>query len=186
MKDGIGIQKEQIFPRRFAGAPVASRPEAGILLIPKHPKGRKSGRGILGAAVCGGIIHQNRFERNFGRAALEGMAAGVPVLAIRAGGLPEIVQHGENGFLADSREPDVLAQALTEILDRPEGWPEIVKNGYRTVREKFSGERQVRDIERVILDVCGRTLLVPPPLSSLKEGPLFASAGKSGGEDRNG
>lgn len=123
---------------------------------------------------------------SFGRAALEGMAAGVPVLAVRAGGLPEIVQHGENGFLADSRDPEVLAGALSDILDHPDHWPAIVKNGFRTVREKFSGERQVKEIERVILDVCGRTLLVPPPLSSQTDGPLFASAATEGGEEHRG
>jgi len=123
---------------------------------------------------------------SFGRAALEAMAAGVPVLAIKAGGLPEIVQHGENGYLADSRAPEVLAAALSEILDHPELWPAITKNGFRTVREKFSGERQVKDIERVILDVCGRTLLVPPPLTSAAEGPLFASAGPVAGEETKG
>ena len=123
---------------------------------------------------------------SFGRAALEAMAAGVPVLAIRAGGLPEIVQHGENGFLADTRDPDVLAKALSDILDHPELRPAITKNGFRTVREKFSGERQVKDIERVILEVCDRTLLVPPPLSAKQEGPLFASASAGGGEESRG
>ncbi|MBN1939307.1 MAG: glycosyltransferase family 4 protein [Candidatus Aminicenantes bacterium] len=120
---------------------------------------------------------------SFGRAALESMAAGVPVLAVRSGGLPEIVRHGENGFLADSREPEVLAKALADVLDHPERRPAITKNGFRTVRERFSGERQVKDVERVILEVCGRTLLVPPPLFSRDEGPLFASGGPSGAEE---
>jgi glycosyltransferase involved in cell wall biosynthesis len=122
---------------------------------------------------------------SFGRAALEAMAAGVPVLAVRAGGLPEIVRHGVNGFLADSRDPEVLATALADILDHPERCEAVVENGFRTVKEKFTAERQVEDIERVIREVCGRTLLVPPPSSSREEGPFFASVSPDrGGEDR--
>ena len=120
---------------------------------------------------------------SFGRAALEAMAAGVPVLAIRAGGLTEIVRHGENGFLAESRDTDVLSAALTDIFDHPERWPAIVENGFRTVREKFPIERQVKGVERVLLDVSGRTLLVPPSPNAGGEGPLFASLhdGEKGG-----
>jgi glycosyltransferase involved in cell wall biosynthesis len=123
---------------------------------------------------------------SFGRAALEAMAAGVPVLAIRAGGLTEIVRHGENGFLADSRDADVLSAALAEIFDHPESWPAIVDNGFRTVREKFSIERQVKGVERVLLDVCGRTLLVPPSSDAGREGPLFASLHDREGNDGRG
>ena len=112
---------------------------------------------------------------SFGRAALEGMAAGVPVLAVRAGGLTEIVEHGVNGFLAESREPDVLAAALAEILDHSELRADIIKNGYRTVREKYAIESQVSGVENVLRDVCGRNLFVPPLRDENDEGPLFAS-----------
>ena len=112
---------------------------------------------------------------SFGRAALEGMAAGVPVLAVKAGGSIEIIRPGRNGFLAESRDPEVLAAALAEILDHPEHWPAIVENGFRTVREDFSIEKQVQGVSRVLLEVCGRTILCPSPPEAGSEGPLFAS-----------
>jgi glycosyltransferase involved in cell wall biosynthesis len=123
---------------------------------------------------------------SFGRAALEGMAAGVPVLAVRAGGLTEIVEPGTNGFLAESREPEVLATALADILDHPERRAEIVKNGYRTVREKYSIESQISGVENVLRDVCGRALFVPPLFDDGRDGPLFASARGRDGEEGQG
>ena len=92
---------------------------------------------------------------SFGRAALEGMAAGVPVLAVRAGGLPEIVEHGRNGFLVDSRDPQEIARAMNFIFQSPAKAKEAVEGGFKAVREKFSLDQQVRGIERVIDQTLG-------------------------------
>ncbi len=54
---------------------------------------------------------------SFGRAALEAMAAEVPVVAVARGGLPEVVQHGETGFLVEGPEPGQLAAGVAAVLD---------------------------------------------------------------------
>ncbi len=87
---------------------------------------------------------------SFGRAALDGMAAGVPVLAVRAGGLPEIIQHDRNGFLIDSREPKEIALALDHLFQNPNEARRAVEGGWTTVREKFSIARQIEGVERVL------------------------------------
>ena len=48
------------------------------------------------------------------RVILEAFAAGVPVIAFRAGGIPEVVEDGRTGFLADSTE--AMARLATELL----------------------------------------------------------------------
>ncbi|HUB36620.1 MAG TPA: glycosyltransferase, partial [Solirubrobacteraceae bacterium] len=55
----------------------------------------------------------------FGIVLLEGMAAGVPVLAVRAGGPPEILDGGRAGVLVDSGEPEDLARGLQPLLESP-------------------------------------------------------------------
>jgi N-acetyl-alpha-D-glucosaminyl L-malate synthase BshA len=53
---------------------------------------------------------------SFGLAALEALASGVPVVATRAGGLPEVVHDGENGLLAAVGDVDAMAAAVLRLL----------------------------------------------------------------------
>jgi glycosyltransferase involved in cell wall biosynthesis len=92
---------------------------------------------------------------SFGRVALHAMAAGVPVLAVSAGGIPEIIRHGEDGYLIESRQPRQIGQALADILNNPGKALQVIHRGLQTVREKYSLEEQVQKIERVIDECLG-------------------------------
>lgn len=80
-----------------------------------------------------GLVYITRQE-GLGSAALLAMSAGVPVLASRIGGLPEIVHHGETGLLTEN-EPDAIAAAALR-LDTSEAtaWGE---EGRRRVQAAF-------------------------------------------------
>jgi len=54
---------------------------------------------------------------SFGLAALEALACGVPVVASRTGGLPEVVRDGEDGYLLPIGDLDAMAAAVGRILD---------------------------------------------------------------------
>jgi L-malate glycosyltransferase len=56
---------------------------------------------------------------SFGLAALEALSCGVPVVATRAGGLPEVVREGEDGFLLPVGDVDAMAAAVGRIVDDP-------------------------------------------------------------------
>jgi glycosyltransferase involved in cell wall biosynthesis len=67
------------------------------------------------------LVVPSLFEEPFGMVAIEAMAAGVPVLAARRGGLPEFIKHEINGFLTDdAARPDVLASQIHGLLGQPE------------------------------------------------------------------
>jgi len=61
----------------------------------------------------------SRFE-SMGIAIVEAMAAGLPVIATRVGGIPEVVTEGETGRLVAPEDPGALAGALGELLAQPD------------------------------------------------------------------
>ena len=57
---------------------------------------------------------------SFGLAALEALAAGVPVVASDSGGIPEVVDHGKSGFLAPVGDVQQMAKYALRLLKNPE------------------------------------------------------------------
>jgi glycosyltransferase involved in cell wall biosynthesis len=86
------------------------------------------------------------------RAALEAMAAGRPVVARRAGALPEIVHHGTTGLLLDGEDPGHVAGALGALLAAPDTAQAMGTAGRRLAHEVFSPERHAAVMEAVYLD----------------------------------
>ncbi len=58
-------------------------------------------------------------HEGLGSALLDAMAFGLPIIASRVGGIPEIVEDGVNGLLVPPGQPDELARALVRLLDDP-------------------------------------------------------------------
>jgi glycosyltransferase involved in cell wall biosynthesis len=71
---------------------------------------------------------------------LEAMAAGLPVVATRVGGVPELVVDGETGLLVPPADPPALAAALQRLLDEPELRARLGAAGRARVEEHFALE----------------------------------------------
>jgi glycogen(starch) synthase len=76
----------------------------------------------------------------FGIVALEGMAAGVPVVASDVGGLAEIIEHERTGILAYSRNPESIAWAVGRVLSDPDHSKWLVQNAREMVQKAYSWE----------------------------------------------
>jgi glycosyltransferase involved in cell wall biosynthesis len=77
---------------------------------------------------------------------LEAMAAGVPVVATRVGGVPELVDDGVTGLLAEAGDEEALAGALIELLADPTRAMRMGAAGRERARRDFSADRMVQRI----------------------------------------
>lgn len=68
---------------------------------------------------------------SFGLAALEAMSCGVPVIATRVGGLPELIEDGREGYLLDVGDIEAMVDHAYEILSQPEKWLTMSRNARR-------------------------------------------------------
>lgn len=80
-------------------------------------------------------------HESFGLSILESMFHRHPVLAARAGGVPEVVADGETGFLSPVGDIDGLAGRLDAIAEDPERYRAMGERGYQRARALFSAER---------------------------------------------
>jgi len=90
----------------------------------------------------------------FGIVALEGMAAGLPVVVSDAGGLPEVVEHEKTGLLTWANNPESLATGITRVLDDEALAQRLARAGAERVRERFGWDaiaaRTLQAYQRVI------------------------------------
>ncbi len=91
----------------------------------------------------------------FGIVALEGMAAGVPVVASQVGGLAEVVEHDKTGVWAYPRSPDSIAWGVERVLSDTGYRDWLVKNATEAVKSRFSWEAVAKQTVEVYKRVLG-------------------------------
>ncbi|MBC7262845.1 MAG: glycosyltransferase family 4 protein [Chloroflexi bacterium] len=96
------------------------------------------------------ILVQNSLSPEpFGRAMIEAMAAGRPVIATAHGAAPEIVVEGETGLLVPPSDQEALASALAMLLRNEGVRAKMGRAGRQRVEEYFTAARYVQGVEDV-------------------------------------
>ena len=104
---------------------------------------------VLGCIKGFDLFAMSSVTEGLGTSLLDAMACGRPIVATRAGGIPEVVEDGETGLLVPPRDHAAMAQAIVRLLANEaiaaRGW---ARPGLARVRERFTVERMVAETAR--------------------------------------
>lgn len=98
--------------------------------------------------ACADLLVLPSQNESFGLVALEAMASGVPVIASSAGGLPEVVDNGETGFLAPVGDVEAMADGAIQILRDDETWRRFSAAATRSAVERYGTNSIIPQYER--------------------------------------
>ncbi len=98
---------------------------------------------VLGQAIA--LLHLISFDEPFGLSLVESMACGTPVIAFRRGSMPEIIRHGETGYIVDDIEGAINAVAAIKSIDRTQCRADV--------DQRFTSARMARDYVRVYQEI---------------------------------
>ena len=90
----------------------------------------------------------------FGIVALEGMAAGVPVVATDVGGLAEIVERDRTGVSVYARNPESIAWGVSKVLSDSKYSERLIQNAKKKVEEVYSWEAVAKRTVEVYEEAC--------------------------------
>lgn len=89
----------------------------------------------------------------FGLVLLEGFACGVPAIGTNIGGIPEVIEDGENGYLVELGDVELVAEKALTILRDPIMYKRVQEKAFQTVYDKFNSDSIVRQYEELYYKV---------------------------------
>ncbi|MDQ1145276.1 N-acetyl-alpha-D-glucosaminyl L-malate synthase BshA [Bacillus sp. SORGH_AS 510] len=88
-------------------------------------------------------------KESFGLVALEAMACGVPCIGTNVGGIPEVIQHGQNGYICEVGDIEDISSKAIELLSDRKLHHEFSSNAMETVKTKFRADTIVKQYEQI-------------------------------------
>jgi glycosyltransferase involved in cell wall biosynthesis len=95
------------------------------------------------------VCQMSRWEEVFGYVNAEAMACGKPLVGTRVGGIPELIEHGRNGFLVDRRDTQQMTQRILELVRDPDLRRRMGEAGRQIAVEKFNHKKNVAQLVKL-------------------------------------
>jgi glycosyltransferase involved in cell wall biosynthesis len=92
-------------------------------------------------------------EEGFPIAAMDAMAAGLPVIATSVGGIPELIEDGKTGWLVPPRDADALTSRVRLLLGNPEMRLNMGVAGNARVRDCFSATQMTKSFDQLYVEL---------------------------------
>ena len=102
---------------------------------------------------CDLMVLPSLFGEGFPMVIPEAMATGVPVIASRIEGIPEIIEDGVNGFLVDPGDSEQLSNKIVKVLKNPILLENVRKEGFKKAMNEMDGLTQAQSVEQVYKEV---------------------------------
>ena len=104
-------------------------------------------------AACDLVSHTSTSPEPFGRVIVEGMLCGRPIVAAKAGGAVELVEHGINGFLTEPENVQELSLVIKTCFSDPKKVAKIAKTARQSATERFDVTNINQQIAQLIESV---------------------------------
>ena len=101
----------------------------------------------------------------FGLTVVEAMAAGVPVVATRVGGIPELVEEGRTALLVEPGDATAIAGAVRRLLEAPALRASMAQLALAEATRRFSVERTVSELYDLLIRLLNPVTAPPSPRS---------------------
>jgi len=99
---------------------------------------------LLRRAIC--TIVPSEWEEPFGLTIVESLALGIPVVATTMGGIPELINNGEDGLLVPPKSPIALRDAIEYFAKNPQRAAEMGRSGRAKVAQNFDKDRYYESV----------------------------------------
>jgi glycosyltransferase involved in cell wall biosynthesis len=99
------------------------------------------------------LVLPSLFGEGMPMVVLEALAVGLPVIATRVEGTPEVIRDGREGYLAQPADPTSLAQSIEKLFADRHSWCRISQQAWSRHRESFSDVRMAERVARTYQDV---------------------------------
>lgn len=104
---------------------------------------------------CDLVVMPSICPESFGKAGIEALTHGRPVVAFAVGGMPDWLDGGVTGLLARPADSNDLAAKIRYLLDDPAQQQAMGRAGQRSVAEQYSAKHHLRILETILHDVIG-------------------------------
>lgn len=89
----------------------------------------------------------------FGLVNLEAMFCGLPVVASKVGGIPEIIAHKKTGILVPAQNPQAITEALNQLISNPQLRKLIGENGQRHAISTFNAHKMAKAYQEIYQEI---------------------------------
>lgn len=128
---------------------------AAQLGVQKHVRYLGKQLDIVSILGCADALLFPSETESFGLAPLEAMSCEVPVVATRAGGIPEVVEHGVSGFLAPVGDVDAMAAHAVTLAKSKELRKEMGRAGRKAAEARFHPDIIIPQYEAIYREAAG-------------------------------